>query len=89
MAGSTKKTAAKKVVAPKKTPVAEAVDAAVEEVGEQAAPAMVTPMHPDAYRLAMAIVNRADVKGGDAETIVLLKRELARVSGNLSGPQRA
>lgn len=89
MAGSTKKSAAvNKGVAPKRKVVAEAVEKATAE-GAAQAPEMVTPMHPDAYRLAMAIVNRADVKGGDAETIVLLKRELARVSGNLSGPQRS
>ena len=74
MAGSTKKTPVKG----KQTATARAVKAAAEKEAQQA-PVMVAPLHPDAFRLAMTIVNRADVKGGDAETIVLLKRELARV----------
>lgn len=78
MAGNTKKTPAKKAVTPKKSPVPEAVQKAM--AGEDA-PKMVQAMHPDAFRLAVEIVNRADIKGSDAETIMLLKRELARVAG--------
>lgn len=70
MAVSKRKTPAKKT--PAKKPAAKKAEA------EQN---LVAPMHPDAFKLAMTIVNQADIKGGDAETIVLLKRELARVSG--------
>lgn len=49
----------------------------------------VDPMHPDAYTMAMQIVNAADIKGASAEAIVLLKRELARVAGQKPGQPRA
>lgn len=72
-----------KGAAPRKKATAEAVSDAL------ATPEKVDPMHPEAYRLAISIVNSADIKGGDAETIVLLKRELSRVSGHTEGQPRS
>lgn len=80
----------KKKPAPRKKPVAKAVEEAVKEDAQEAPePETIAPMHPDAFRLAMTIVNNADIKGGDAETIILLKRELARVSGQVPGAPRS
>ena len=88
MANTTKKTPVKKPATRKKTPVKEAVEKVIEEGLPQEKQTeleksmdMVAKMHPDAFRLAMQIINVADIKGGDAETVVLLKRELARVAG--------
>ena len=82
MAGTTKKTPAKRKPAAKK-PAAEA------PVQTPDGSELVAPMHPDAYKLAMRLINTSDVKGGDAETIVLVKRELARVAGQLQGDPRS
>lgn len=49
----------------------------------------VAPMNKDAYRMALAIINKSEIRGNDAESIVLLKRELARVAGEKPGLPRA
>lgn len=72
----------------RKKPVAKAVQEELEEKSDPAA-GLVKPMHADAFRMAMAIINKADIKGGDAEAMVLLKRELARVSGQQPGQPRS
>lgn len=87
MPAATKKKPASRRKAPVKKPAAK--KAAAEEKPEQPEVQMVAPMHPDAFRLAMAIVNAADIKGGDAENVLLLKRELARVAGAQQGQPRA
>ena len=64
---------------------------AVEEVVQKKDPreGFVAPMHGDAFNMAMQIVNASDMKGGNAEAVVLLKRELARVAGKQYGQPRA
>lgn len=87
MANTTKKKVPAKM--PAKKPVAKAVQEELEDKQPDPREGYVKPMHEDAYKMALTIINRADVKGGDAEAVVLLKRELARVSGQQPGLPRS
>lgn len=42
---------------------------------------MVEPLNIEAFKMAMQLIDNADIKGGQAGSVLLLKQELARVAG--------
>ena len=42
---------------------------------------LVTPLDREALRMTIEIIAKSDIKGGDAQNILLLKRELMRAAG--------
>lgn len=69
----TKKTPAKKPAAKK--------NANKQPRVEQPTQQLVQPLAKEALQMVLGIIDRSDVKGGDAGNIIMLKQELARAAG--------
>ncbi len=76
-----KKTPAK-VPAKPKTPAAEPAATPEPQLST-----LVEPLAPQALKLALNIIDNADIKGKDANLVIQLKLELARVAGVRRGQQ--
>lgn len=79
MADSTKKgSGTRKPRAPRQKK--DDVAAAVEEAVNEAKSVLVEPLNPQAFQMAMQIIDRSDFKGADMASVLNLRRELARVA---------
>jgi len=67
-----------KVPAKSKTP---AVEPANTPEPNQELAKLVEPLAPNALKLALDIIDNATIKGADAQLVIQLKLELARVAG--------
>ena len=71
----TGRSAAQKKPVEKKTPAKKTAPAAKEEVK------LVAPLDQGAFKTMLQLIDASDIKGGDAQNILKLKAELARVAG--------
>lgn len=82
MAGTTqKKTTTRRRKVPEKKVTAEAVGEAINEEAQGEPIKLVEPLDPQAFQMVMQVIDKADFKGSDMGNVLLLRRELARVSG--------
>ena len=71
----TGRSAASKNTPANKTPAKKTAPAAKEEVK------LVAPLDQGAFKSLLQIIDNSDIKGGDAQNILKIKAELARVAG--------
>ena len=79
-----KKTAA---VVPVQTKTPAKEPAKTPEPAQEQLATMVEPLAPQAFQLVVNIIDSAPMKGSDAQIIIQLKMELARVAGVQRGQQ--